>query len=49
MKFLKYIMCVIVFISAYTFAEDKNKLALEYLELTNTKQLFDITIEETQS
>jgi len=45
MKFLKYIMCVIVFISANTFAEDKNKLALEYLELTNTKQLFDITIE----
>ena len=45
MKFLKYVMCVIVFISANTFAEDKNKLALEYLELTKTKQLFDITIE----
>lgn len=45
MKFLKYVMCIVVFISANTFAEDKNKLALEYLELTNTKQLFDITIE----
>ena len=45
MKFLKYVMCIAVFISANTFAEDKNKLALEYLELTNTKQLFEITIE----
>lgn len=45
MRFLKYAACIAVFISANTFAEDKSKLALEYLELTNTKQLFEITIE----
>ena len=45
MKFFKYIMCIAIFASANTFADDKNKLALEYLELTNTKQLFEVTIE----
>jgi hypothetical protein len=31
--------------SSISFADNKNDLAMEYLELTKTKQLFDVTID----
>jgi hypothetical protein len=47
MKKLKLILavCVVMFFPLASHAEDKAALALEYLELTKTKQLFDATIE----
>ena len=46
MKNLKITFFTLLVIFSYgSYADSKNDLAMEYLELTKTKQLFDVTIE----
>lgn len=46
MKNLKITFFTLLVIFSYgSYANSKNDLAMEYLELTKTKQLFDVTIE----
>lgn len=40
-----FIACLLLIFSHGSFADNKNELVVEYLELTKTKQLFDVTID----